>query len=367
MKWIFAICGFIAFALTFQACKEDPPEGFKTVAYNLNIPTNFSEAIIPADNPLTVEGVDLGRHLFYETKLSVNGSISCGSCHLQEFAFSDGGKALSQGFAGMDGKRNSMPLFNFFYHQNGFFWDGRAPLLRDQTLKPIEDPLEMGENLQAVIAKLNADNTYRDKFKAAFNIDEIDEFHLSLALEQFLHSLVSLNSKFDRLVISKGLPPQQALTPEEFRGFELLRKEFIPPGIGQPPGGEGDCFHCHNSPLFRIDNFSNNGLDVIQVDHGFGAVSGNPDDIGKFKVPSLRNILLTAPYMHDGRFANIDDVLEHYSTGLVKSSTIDANMTALDFGGLQLTMQDRSDLKAFMATLTDSSFLSNPAHSDPFK
>ena len=356
---------FFFSGLFFIACEEDP-KPYKTTPYSLNIPDRFPGPVLPADNPLTVEGVELGKRLFYEPKLSINNSISCASCHKQEFAFSDGGKAVSEGFDGTLGTRNSMALFNMFYHQE-MFWDGRAVNLREQVLQPIEDPIEMAESLDGVLLKLNADIEYRDRFKKAFDIDQIDKHHLSLALEQFILSLTSFNSKFDKLVIQQGIPPQQALSPSEFRGFQLLQKEFRPPGPGIPPGGAGDCFHCHNTPLFRIDKFSNNGLDASFSDPGRSAVTGDPADRGKFKVPSLRNIAVSGPYMHDGRFSTLDEVLEHYSSGLQKSPSLDANMVAVDFGGLMLTTQDKADLKAFMEALTDSTFLTDPRHENPFK
>lgn len=364
------------FILFFESCQPDETDDFvyNPTPHQLEIPEGFPAPLLHDDNPLTKEGVELGRRLFYEPMLSKGNKISCSSCHNLSNAFTDEGKAFSEGVNGNLGNRNSMALFNLFYHRN-FFWDGRAQLLRHQALAPIEDPAEMDETLANVIEKINQNEDYKQRFRAAFNTQNINSEHISMALEQFMFSIVSLDSKFDQAyseLQKNGLPITRIslanyLTPEEITGFELLTQEFTPPRPGNPPGGAGDCLHCHNAPLFRIHDFSNNGLDATFTDPGRANITGDfQNDAGKFKVPSLRNIAVSAPYMHDGRFETLEEVLDHYSTGVTKSNTIDPNMKAQDFGGLQLLPQEKEAIIAFLKTLTDSTYLNNPAYKNPF-
>ena len=315
---------------------------------------------IAEDNPLTIEGVKLGRMLFYEKKLSADGSQSCASCHAQEDAFSDIDR-FSLGVEGLEGKRQAMSVFNLAWHENEFFWDGRAHLLRDQALLPIQDPLEMNETLENVITKLNGEQTYLDQFKRAFDSEEITEEKISLALEQFMNSIVSIDSKYDRF-----LRGEESLTASEERGRELFFAEFNP---GFPTTSGADCAHCHGGFNFENNRYMNNGLDTDadQDDIGREEVTGMASDRAKFKVTSLRNIDLTPPYMHDGRFATLEEVVDHYNNGLKPSATIDP---ALEYtrtnGGLGLTQQDKTDLVNFLKTLSDETLTTNEAYSSPF-
>lgn len=315
---------------------------------------------IAADNQLTIEGVKLGRMLFYEKRLSGDGSQSCASCHRQEHAFSDTTR-LSIGIQGKEGKRQAMAIFNMAWHSNEFFWDGRAHLLRDQSLLPIQDPLEMDESLGNVVAKLSTDQKYKDQFVRAFGSNEITPERISLALEQFMNSIVSANSKYD-----KYLNGQVALSAEEERGRELFFAEFNP---GFPDISGADCAHCHTGKTLENDLYMNNGLDFEAdiIDIGREEVTNNAQDRGKFKVPSLRNIEVTPPYMHDGRFETLEQVVDHYNSGIHPSSTVDP---ALEYtrvsGGLSLSGQDKADLVAFLKTFTDQEFLTNPEYSSPF-
>ncbi|MFN3528391.1 MAG: cytochrome-c peroxidase [Bacteroidia bacterium] len=348
--------------LALVACKRDEPDPGKSfpapTPYQLQQKPFFPPYVIPADNPLTVEGISLGRHLFYETKLSGDNTQSCASCHTQDLAFTDHGLRFSTGITGAVGTRNSMALFNLSW-SNRFFWDGRVATLRQQVLLPIEDPIEMHESLPNAINKLKQTNLYPDLFGHAFGTEEITADRMAKALEQFLLSLVSTESKFD---LWRRNPVLNPLTESEQRGFNLFMREFSPPGSGRPAGA--DCFHCHGTHLFTVNGFFNNGLDENPAT-GFEIVTGSAMDRGKFKAPSLRNIALTAPYMHDGRFETLEEVIDHYNDGLKDSPTIDVNLKSQGVG-LGLSQQDKHDLISFLHTLTDTVFLNNPAFSNPF-
>jgi len=247
------------------------------------------------------------------------------------------------------------------WHSNEFFWDGRANLLRDQSLKPIEDPLEMNETLENVIAKLNDSQMYRDQFIRAFGSKEVTSEKMSLAMEQFMLSIVSYDSKYD-----KYLTGDDQLSDSEERGRLLFETEYNP---FFPELSGADCAHCHGGANFENDQYMNNGLDVDAefTDIGREEVTGNLSDKAKFKVPSLRNIELTPPYMHDGRFNTLEEVVEHYDLHIKQSSTLDpALIQVADNGGLNLTDQDKVDLVNFLKTLTDQTFMNNPEYTDPF-
>lgn len=314
---------------------------------------------LPADNPLTVQGVELGRMLFYETMLSKDGSQACADCHRQPDGFSDTTQ-FSIGVENLPGKRQAMPIFNMAWHSNEFFWDGRAHLLRDQSLKPIQDPLEMNETLDNVVAKLSNTKTYRDQFTRAFGSDEITPVKMSLAMEQFMMSIVSYDSKYDRY-----LAGVVELTESEERGRLLYETEYNP---FFPDMSGADCVHCHGGANFENDRYMNNGLDTdaTMEDMGRENATENPNDRGKFKVPSLRNIAVTPPYMHDGRFETLEEVIDHYNAGIQESSTVDLAILNTKDSGLFLTDQDKKDLVNFLKTLTDETFLNNEAYKTPF-
>lgn len=349
----------IAIVLIGSGCKDTPVEQpYVTTPYELTIPISLPPSNYPPDNLPTVEGVELGRMLFYDPILSSDGTQSCASCHNQAFAFTDNGKALSEGVRGLEGKRNSMPIFNLMYHLDGFFWDGRAELLRHQAVLPIQDELEMDETIGNVLAKLNASDDYSLRFKQAFDVDVIDELTLSKALEQFMMIIISGESKFD---IGKKLGFSN-FTPSEMRGMQIFNTEAIE---GQDNKG-GDCFHCHGAPMFMTRQFMNNGLDEVPTDKGRYDVTGLSVDIGLFKVPSLRNVALTAPYMHDGRFNTLEEVIEFYANGVkANSPNIAPGMHALQ-DSIYLSPEMRIDLIAFLNTLTDNNFLTNEEYSNPF-
>jgi cytochrome c peroxidase len=353
-----------SFGIILQSCQKDNEEQSDLVTYDgtpyqLAI-GGFETPPIASDNELTVQGVKLGRMLFYEKKLSANQTQSCASCHRQEHAFVDTAR-FSEGIRGLKGHRNSMAIFNMAWNTNEFFWDGRANLLRHQSLMPIEDPLEMDDSLPNVINKLKGEKTYRDQFTRAFGSEEINAEKISLALEQFMNSIVSVNSRYDKA--EQGLLQLDSI---EERGKFLFFAEFNP---GFPNLSGADCAHCHSSINFSNNRYLNNALDsdADMTDMGRMNVTNNPSDKGKFKVTSLRNIALTPPYMHDGRFKTLEEVVDHYDSGMKNSSTIDPTLIyPLNNGGLQLSSDDKKALVAFLKTLTDDDLITNPAYSDPF-
>lgn len=319
----------------------------KFTPYQFQMSATFPVPDLPRDNPLTVERVELGKKLFFEKRLSINNAQSCADCHSPDKAFTDG-RRLARGAEGESGVRNAMPLFNLAW-KNGFFWDGRADTLRQQVLMPIQNPLEMHLALTNLVAKLaGTNNDYPSLFTAAFRSPEITTEKISLALENYLLTLTSFDSKFDRV-----LAGAEKFTPQEQRGFELFSTEY------DPRRGQygADCFHCHGGPLFQSQSFANNGLDDVFTDAGRAKVSGRGSDLGKFAVPSLRNVALTAPYMHDGRFQTLDEVVEHYCTGLKRSATLDPNLARHPDGGVPLNDDDKHALVAFLKTLTDERYL----------
>ena len=337
--------------ISIVSCKKDDDEKFFTPTFlTIERPAGFPEMIIPAENPTTVEGVALGRKLFYESLLSGNNTMSCGSCHNQSLAFTDNGRSVSTGIDGIQGNRNAQALINLGWNRK-FFWDGRAQSLEIQALEPITNPIEMHETWPNAISKLKSAKTYKEDFFKAFGTNDFNSSHAVKALSQFMRTMISYNSRLD-----KKLRYEINLTPNELNGLVIYMTE------------RGDCFHCHNIDGGRLltDNlFHNNGLDSVFTDSGLYGITGNPSDMGKFLTPTLRNIALTAPYMHDGRFATLEEVVEHYNSGGKPSATVDPLMKHVGTG-LGLSAQEKADLVAFLKTFTDSTFITNPAFSNPF-
>ncbi|WP_179344499.1 cytochrome-c peroxidase [Winogradskyella ursingii] len=331
---------------------SDEDVGYEPTPLPLNIPQIFSDNIIspviPTDNPLTVEGVALGKRLFFDTILSGDGTQSCASCHSPQNAFTDN-TPTSDGIDGNFGIRNSMPLFNLAWNYGErFTWDGKELSLERQAIEPVQNPIELHSDWNDVVTRLQAHPEYPELFESAFKTSTITKELATKAIAQFERTLISANSKFDKYSLGEA-----TLTENELNGLNVFMDE-----------ARGDCFHCHgspNNPLWTDNIFHNNGLDATFTDLGLGGVTGDPSDNGKFKSPSLRNLAYTAPYMHDGRFATLDEVINHYSEGLNNSPTIDPLMKKVDQGGVQLTEQDKADLKAFLLTLSDPSFINNPS------
>ena len=318
--------------------------------FRFTFSSQFPRPSLPPDNPLTVEGVALGKRLFRERRLSGNGTQDCMACHHPPLGFSDR-RPFSIDAFGDIGKRQSMPLANLAW-RSSFFWDGRASTLRQQVLMPIEDRTEMHASLPEVARMLADDPEYPEMFESAFGSPKIDADRIARALEQFLLTLVSDDSKFDR-----SLRGEENLTDEEQLGFKLFNTEYDP----QRGQRGADCFHCHGGPLFQSTAFANNGLDgPAPPDIGLEKTTKLPGDRGKFAVPSLRNLTITAPYMHDGRFETLEEVINHYDHGLHRSSTLDPNLAKHPAEGLHLTMEEKSALVAFLKTLTSESALRLP-------
>ncbi len=329
----------------FQELPAKPQPGVVRVGtpYDLAISSRLPKATLPQDNPLTVEGVELGRRLFHERALSASGAVACASCHQAASAFADGGRALSAGHKGRIGQRNAMPLFNLAWY-DAFFWDGRVKTLREQVLHPISDPREMALPLDKATAVLSQEASYRAGFKQAFGDEAVTNDRIARALEQHLLTLVAQDAKFDRA--ARG---EATLTGEERRGLELFVTEYDP-----KRGLRGaDCFHCHSGNLFTNGQFASNGLDLLYKDQGRAGVTGAVADAGKFRVPSLRNVALTAPYMHDGRFASLEDVVAHYDHGVKATAALDPNLAKHPATGLGLSAADQRAIVAFLHTLTD--------------
>jgi cytochrome c peroxidase len=324
-----------------------PPSG--TTPLSLAVSERLPKIKLPPDNPLSVEGVALGRRLFHEVMLSRSNSQSCASCHDPALAFTDG-RRRSIGESGQPGRRNAMSLMNLAWAKE-FFWDGRAQSLREQVLVPIQDAHEMNETLPRIVAKLTATSDYPAQFQTAFGSAGITSNRVALALEQFLLTLVSQESRFDRAARKLG-----TLTAQEQRGLQLFVMEHDP-----ARGLRGaDCFHCHGGNLFTSQQFLNNGLAERAGDLGRMEVTKAAADRGKFKVPTLRNVALTAPYMHDGRFATLEEVIAHYNGPLHRSPTLDPNLAKHPESGLGLSAADQAALVAFLKTLTDETFLPRP-------
>jgi cytochrome c peroxidase len=351
------------------------PEKF--TPYRFTMSSTFPIPDLPRDNPLTDERVALGKALFHEPALSRDGTLSCASCHVSTSAFADP-RRFSLGVGNQSGRRNAMPLQNLAW-KSSFFWDGRAPSLRAQALMPIQDHTEMAESLTNVVAKLSATgrasvlaspnmsgkaqgsalagtvaspaNNYPSLFTAAFGAPEISAEKIGLALEQFVLTLTAFDSKFDRAMQGKA-----TLSTNEQRGFELFMTEY------EPRTGQlgADCFHCHGGADFSTHAFANNGLDAVLKDTGRYEVTKKDADRGKFAVPSLRNVALTAPYMHDGRFQTLEEVVVHYSSGVKRTDTLDPNLAKHPAGGLNFSAADKAALVAFLRTLTEERYAGAP-------
>jgi cytochrome c peroxidase len=372
MKVKVALIG-VGMLLSLAACKHDAdtvdtvnptdPEGPAVAAtpYTLEVPSTFPAMVpAPADNPTTVEGVALGRRLFYEQALSVNNAVSCASCHRQELAFTDG-LARAQGVNGTLSPRSAMSLANLAWEPK-LTWDGAASSLETQARIPIENPVEMHQTLGAGVARLQATTTYPTLFRKAFGSSTITEINMLKALAQFERTLISSNSRFDQF--RRG--NRTALTSLEQQGLMLFTTH---------PNGTlrgGNCGDCHSGDLQTNHTFSNNGLDLTFSDLGLGLQTGRPTDNGKFRVPSLRNIALTAPYMHDGRFTTLAQVVDHYNEHvMLNSPTVDPLLLNTTNDPLQrsttldLTVDEKAKIVAFLQTLTDTTFTHDRRFSKP--
>ena len=350
--------------LLFSACKPEPDNPLAAISYNptplnLAIPTQFPKMDIPADNPMTTEGVELGRFLFYDKLLSANGTMACASCHLTDKSFTDG-NATSKGVDGISGRRSSMSLENIGFVNKGLFWDGRTRTLEEQALQPIEDPIELHNKWSQVIDKLKSHADYPTRFRKAFGINDASEITKEMAakaMAQFERTLISGNAKVDKVFRREG-----EFSDDEYSGYLLFFN-----AAGAP---DAQCGHCHTSPFYSSNDFFNNGLDSVSSLTGFkdlgrGVITKKEFDNGKFRAPTLRNIELTAPYMHDGRYETLEEVVDHYASGGHYADNIDPFIPQI--AAIRLTAKQKKQIVLFLKTLTDTSFASNPAFQSPFK
>ncbi|MEZ4757028.1 MAG: cytochrome c peroxidase [Flavobacteriales bacterium] len=353
----------------------DTPYDYSTVVLPAHLTTNVLQgpgqnAAIdndntPASNPITDHGATLGRVLFYDRSLSANGTISCASCHKQEFGFSDDAM-VSVGFDGGLTRRHSMSLVNARWYGRGrFFWDERAATLEQQVLMPFQDPVEMGMTLDGLVAAVENRDFYPQLFHQAFGSSEITSERIALALAQFVRSIVSVQSRYDigRAQVAQPTQDFPNLTVSENNGKLLF---FRPVQLGG-----GGCIGCHSTEAFiNPDNGpTNNGLDATSTDD-LGVFEAIPNQafLGTFKVPSLKDIELTAPYMHDGRFATLEEVVDHYNSGIQPHPNLGDALQGPDGLPIQLnlTSQEKADLVAFLKTLTDEVLTNDVRFSDPF-
>ena len=331
----------------------------------------------PDDNPLTNAGAALGRVLFYDRQLSRNNRVACASCHHQRAAFADPAQ-FSVGFADGRTTRNAMGLANVrFTHlkgqRPGFFWDERAPTLEAQVLIPIQDKIEMGMELNELEAKLQKLPYYPALFEAAFGSHDVTRERIAKAVAQFMRSLVALDSKYDRAA-AKTRPRDDSAAFDDFTPQEIIGKSLFMNGVGGVI--EHGCAVCHLPPSFGMPKAFNNGLDLLSKDLGLGALGRpsnapfTPSNDGKFKAPSLRNIERTAPYMHDGRFVTLEEVVEHYSRGIHPHENLglafDNPERDQPTAGFNFSADQKAALVAFLKTLTDENFVVDPKFSDPF-
>ena len=340
----FALCAVIACSSSDSDPEE--PEVYIPTPKPLTVPPILARLlpppIIPADNPQTEEGITLGRKLFFDPILSGDGTQSCASCHQPEHAFTDP-LQFSVGIDGESGTRNSMPIFNLAWNRTEkFFWDGRAISVEDQALQPVTNPIEMHNTWENAVNSLENDAEYPELFRKAFGTKEITKELAAKAIAQFERILISANSPFDKYLLGEG-----TLSESELNGFEIFMDE-----------SRGDCFHCHgneNSPLWTDNIFHNNGLDENFTDKGLSVVTGDPNDDGKFKSPSLRNLAYSAPYMHDGSIATLESVVDYYNRG-----GSGGEHTSDIIKPLQLTQVEQQDLVAFLKSLSQDITITVP-------
>ncbi|PZD78446.1 cytochrome-c peroxidase [Mesonia sp. K7] len=335
----------ILVGLIFVSCQKED-EGYEPIPEPENEllefvkPEHFPELTYDlAQNPPTEKGFELGKKLFYEGDLSSDGTVSCGFCHIQDFAFTHHTHIVSHGVEGKLGTRNAQPLFNMAF-MNDFTWDGAVSHLDQQPIVPITSPVEMNEQVGNVIEKLKQDDTYVELFAAAFDNQEVNTENMLKALSQFVVMMVSANTKYDRVLHNSG----DVFTEEEQQGKAIFEQK---------------CATCHAGILFTDQSYRNNGLQIDPEynDIGRERVTGLAQDNRKFKVPTLRNIEITYPYMHDGRFQTLRDVLDFYDEGVEVSETLDAQLQQNGTIGIPLTEEEKDLLLTFFKTLNDDNFL----------
>lgn len=338
---------YFFFALLFltgiYACEKELVPAFTGFVR----PVNFPEPVYHFNtNAITRERFELGKKLFYETLLSADNSISCGSCHIQTSAFTHHGHTVSHGVADRQGTRNAPPVMNLAWNTS-FMWDGGIADMDLQSIAPITNHLEMDETMENVLRKLQSTAAYPSLFKKAYGDDNITTANFLKALSQFMALCVSSNSKYDSVMRSE---PGKSFTADELEGRQLVAQK---------------CGACHAAPLFTDHSFRNNGLTPSMInDEGRYMITQLPADKYKFKVPSLRNLAYTAPYMHDGRLLTLDAVLDHYASHVQDMPTLDPLLKQNGITGIPLSTAERRQVLAFLNTLNDRSFLFDPRFSE---
>ena len=345
-KTLLTISLLLGFAVVISnllgACRKNDRYNHLT-AVTLEIPPGFPAPVNTFhDNQLSKEGIELGRKLFYDGRLSVDGAHPCASCHQQIAGFGTYEHDRSHGVFNSHTLRNAPVLFNLAW-QDKFHWDGEFSSLFDEAAQPINGHIEMGETFNAIVDKLQKDADYRKRFREVFRTDFISPEHILKALAQFTGTMVSANSKYDRY--KKGLA---TFTPQEQNGYQIF---------------QGNCSSCHPEPLFTDYSLRNIGLPIDNFLNDFGRmrITNDPADSLKFKVPTLRNVYISSNYMHDGRFNTLAQSINHYRSAIQQSATLDPSL----INGIQITDAEAINLALFLRTLTDSSFIENPIYNQP--
>jgi cytochrome c peroxidase len=338
---IFLCC--IVGVVLINSCRKNTDVQSSVTPLHLSLPASFPAPLYSFEgNPLTQQGFDLGKKLFYDGRLSKDGNFPCASCHQQFAAFATFEHDLSHGFNNQFTKRNAPGIFNLLW-QKEFHWDGGINHIEVQPLAPITAPNEMAEDISSVVNKLKADAKYRQMFTSAFGDDDITSQRMLKALTQFVGSMISANSKYDK--VKRG---EETFTAAQQAGYTVFQAK---------------CASCHREPLFTDQSFRNTGLGLNSylLDYGRMNITHKKEDSLKFKVPSLRNVVLTFPYGHDGRFWSLDEVLNHYSSGVQVGPTLDPLLK----NKIPLTNTERVNLKQFLATLTDTNFVEDKRFAEP--
>lgn len=330
------------------SCSNDNDDEYQNIPIDFKVPSNFPEPSYNfTNNPLTEKGFELGKKLFYDGRLASDGIVSCGFCHEQENAFTHHGHTFSHGVDDAIGTRNTPPIQNLAY-QSTFMYDGAASHLDLQPIIPFTSPIEMNGDFTKALTMMKADSEYQKLFKIAFADGQINSENMLKALGQFMVMVTSSNSRFDKYRRNES---GGTLTETELAGYTVFKSK---------------CASCHATDLMTDNSFRNNGLAVNPTinDVGRYRVTELASDLHKFKVPSLRNIEKTAPYMHDGRFGTLEDVLNHYDTGVVNSATLDPILNQNGKLGISLSTTEKSQLVAFLKTLTDTEYLTDKRFSE---
>ena len=331
----------LSIALMYACSKKTDASELNEEMVIFKVPSNFpAPSYNFENNRLTNAGFALGKKIFYDARLSSDKSVSCGSCHQQFAAFANLDHKVSHGVNNCQGKRNAPPLFNLAW-QKAFFWDGGVKNIETSPLNAITDNCEMGTDIETIVGFLKNTAPYPALFQKAFGSTEINSQLILKSITQFMAVLVSKNSKYDKVIRQEG----ESFTSTELAGFNLFKQK---------------CASCHAEPFFTDFTYRSNGLDLVDTDEGRAHITGLSSDFGTFRVPTLRNIEYTFPYMHDGRFYSLDEVLEHYNSGVKPSANLDPKLQK----GIALSPPEKEQIKAFLKTLTDHEFIKNTLYSE---